>query len=86
MPINRTIYQSLINLWGHISRRRKKQFFLLTLLIIAASLAEIISIGAVIPFLATLTEPQRIYSLAIAQPIIQILCTIYQTNTHQISI
>ena len=73
MPINRTIYQSLINLWGHISRRRKKQFFLLTLLIIAASLAEIISIGAVIPFLATLTEPQRIYSLAIAQPIIQFL-------------
>ena len=73
MPINRTIYQSLINLWGHISRRRKKQFFLLTALIIAASLAEIISIGAVIPFLATLTEPQRIYSLAIAQPIIQFL-------------
>jgi ATP-binding cassette subfamily B protein len=73
VPINRTIYQSLINLWGHISRRRKKQFFLLTLLIIAASLAEIISIGAVIPFLATLTEPQRIYSLAIAQPIIQFL-------------
>ncbi len=38
---------------------------------IAASFAEIISIGAVLPFLAVLTAPERIFELPAAQPIIK---------------
>ena len=40
---------------------------------IAASFAEILSIGAVLPFLAVLTDPARIFKLSIAQPLIQTL-------------
>ena len=38
---------------------------------IAASFAEIISIGAVLPFLAVLTAPERIFQLPAAQPLIR---------------
>jgi ABC-type multidrug transport system fused ATPase/permease subunit len=68
-----SISRSLINLWEHISPRRKKQFFLLTVLIVVASLTEIISIGAVLPFLAALTDPDKVFQLPLAQPLIQAL-------------
>lgn len=38
-----------------------------------SSLAETLSIGSVLPFLAALTSPERIFSMAIFKPIIQIL-------------
>jgi len=38
-----------------------------------ASFAEVLSIGAVLPFLAVLTNPERLYDHALAQPVIQIL-------------
>ena len=60
----------LKRLWHHISRRRRIQFAILLLLMVAASFAEIHSIGAVLPFLAVLTDPARIFHLSIAQPII----------------
>ena len=40
---------------------------------IAASFAEILSLGAVLPFLAVLTDPNRIFHLPAAQPFIKIL-------------
>jgi len=40
---------------------------------IIASLAEIVSVGAVIPFLGVLTEPEQVYQNPIMQPLIQIL-------------
>jgi ATP-binding cassette, subfamily B, bacterial PglK len=40
---------------------------------IAASIMEIISIGAVVPFLGVLTLPEQIYQHHLAQPLIQIL-------------
>lgn len=38
-----------------------------------ASLTEIISIGAVLPFLAALTDPDKVFQLPLAQPLIQAL-------------
>lgn len=58
-------------LWRHISRRRRCQFGLLLLLMILASLAEMLSIGTVLPFLAVLSAPGLIYEHPIAQPFIQ---------------
>jgi ATP-binding cassette subfamily B protein len=40
---------------------------------ILASFAEIISIGAVLPFLAVLTDPDRIFPLPVAQPFIKLM-------------
>ena len=64
---------SLATLWHHLSKRRQKQFSLLLILMIIASLAEIISIGAVLPFLGILTAPEQVYQHALMQPVIQIL-------------
>jgi ATP-binding cassette, subfamily B, bacterial PglK len=60
-------------LWNYLSKRRKKQFLLLLLLMIATSLLEMISIGAVLPFLGVLTAPEQVYQYSLMQPIIQIL-------------
>ena len=63
----------LKRLWRHVTPRRRGQFGLLLVLMIAASFAEIISIGAVLPFLAVLTAPERIFELPVAQPFIKAL-------------
>ena len=65
--------QLLTKLWRHISPRRRGQFGLLLVLMVIASLAEILSIGAIFPFLGVLTAPERVFEHALAQPIIQIL-------------
>jgi ATP-binding cassette, subfamily B, bacterial PglK len=60
-------------LWYHLAKRRRRQFWLLLILMIVASIMEIISIGAVVPFLGALTSPEQIYQHQLAQPLIQIL-------------
>ena len=60
-------------LWGYLSRQRKKQFLLIFILMIISSLAEIISVGAIFPFLGVLTAPEHIYSHSLMQPVIKIL-------------
>ena len=67
------ITQLLSRLWRHISPQRRGQFGLLFVLMLLASFAEIISIGAVLPFLAALTAPSYIFEHPTAQPFIQIL-------------
>lgn len=64
------ISQLLYRLWQHLSPRRRRQFALLLVLTLLASFAEILSIGAVLPFLGVLTAPERIFSHASAQPYI----------------
>lgn len=64
---------TLITLWHHLSKRRQKQFWLLLILMIIASLSEIISVGAVIPFLGIITAPEQVYQHPLMQPVIQIL-------------
>lgn len=61
----------LRRLWLHISLRRRNQFLLLLVLMVLASFAEIISIGAVLPFLGVLTAPDLIFEMPIVQPIIE---------------
>lgn len=60
----------LSRLWGHISSRRRVQLFFLLILIILASFAEVVSLGAVVPFLGVLTDPERVFSLPALQPLI----------------
>jgi ABC-type bacteriocin/lantibiotic exporter with double-glycine peptidase domain len=73
MQPSQSIPTLLKRLWHHISLRRRGQFGLLLVLMLLASFAEILSIGAVLPFLAVLTAPERIFEHAAAQPIIQAL-------------
>ena len=57
------------NFWTHIPKKRKSQLSALTLLTILVSLAEIISIGAVLPFLGALTAPDKILEIQFLQPL-----------------
>jgi len=68
-----SITHLLRRLWHHISPRRRGQFGLLLILMFVASFAEILSIGAVLPFLGVLTAPVRVFEHPAAQHIIQAL-------------
>ena len=63
----------LKSLWRHLSKQRQKQLWLLLVLMIISSLSEIISLGAVVPFLGALTAPEQIFDNQLMQPIIKIL-------------
>ena len=63
----------ITELWQHLNKRRRKQFFLLLILMVIASILEMISIGAVVPFLGALTSPEKIYQHEFAQPLIHLL-------------
>lgn len=62
----------LIGLWRHISQYRRRQIKFLLVLMLIVSVAEILSIGAVLPFLGLLTAPERIFQSSFVQPIIWI--------------
>ena len=52
----------LARLWHHINQRRRRQFILLLGLMFMSVFAELISLGAVMPFLAILIAPDRLFS------------------------
>jgi ATP-binding cassette, subfamily B, bacterial PglK len=60
----------LISLWKHLSSRRQKQAYLLLILMIVTTLAEIVSIGAILPFLGILIAPEQVFYHAITQYLI----------------
>jgi ABC-type multidrug transport system fused ATPase/permease subunit len=66
-----TLQKQLKRLWLHLSPRRRKQFGVVLLLMLVTSLTEVVSIGAIFPFLAALTAPETIFEHPTAQPIIQ---------------
>ena len=56
----------LIRLWHHLTRRRQRQFGLLLVLVLVSAFAEVVSLGAVLPFLGILVAPEQVFN----QPII----------------
>lgn len=68
-----SVSQLLGRLWCHVSPRRRAQFGLLLVLMVLTSFAEILSIGAVLPFLGVLTSPERVFAHPVAQPFIEFL-------------
>jgi ATP-binding cassette, subfamily B, bacterial PglK len=48
----------LARLWWHLGQRRRRQFFLLAGLVLLAAIAEVASLGAVLPFLTVLAAPE----------------------------
>jgi ATP-binding cassette, subfamily B, bacterial PglK len=64
---------SINKLYYHFSTRRQRQFLALLLLMIIASVAEVVSIGATLPFLGVLTAPEKVFNLPLMQPLVQML-------------
>lgn len=69
LPLSR----NLSRLWRHISARRRRQLGWLLILTVLSAFAEVLSIGAVLPFLGALTAPERVYGHPAAQPFIRVL-------------
>lgn len=58
----KNLIQLILRLWHHLGGRRRGQFIMLLGLMIFTSLAEVISLGAVIPFLGILISPEKFYT------------------------
>jgi ATP-binding cassette subfamily B protein len=52
----------LKHLWHHISLRRRRQFAMLLGLTVLSSLAEVVSLGTVLPFISILTQPEKVFA------------------------
>jgi len=68
-----SVLKNIIALWRYLGKKRQLQFTLLLILMLVTVFAEIISIGAVIPFLSALTKPESLMTLTWFEPVIKIL-------------
>lgn len=63
----------LPRLWEHFNSRRRQQLGLLCLLMLFSSVAELVSLGAIIPFLAAMTAPAKVYAHPAVAPFIDFM-------------
>lgn len=73
MSLNGSVFSLLKRLYSHINNRRRWQFILLLVLILLTSVVEVVSIGAVIPFLGALSSPEKLFEHQATQPFINFL-------------
>lgn len=67
LPVNPAIpidgiQKLMVRLWYHLGPRRKRQFALLLGLMLVSMFSEVVSLGAVLPFLGILTAPERVFN------------------------
>lgn len=55
------LFSLLLQLVRRINKRRQKQYLLLIGLMIISSFAEVITLGAVVPFVGILTQPEKVF-------------------------
>ena len=71
VPVDvRSVPRLMYDLWKHLSLKRKIQYLLLSVLMLLSTLAEVLSIGAVVPFIAILVDPGRVYMHPLSQSVI----------------
>ncbi|OXR47985.1 ABC transporter ATP-binding protein [Pusillimonas sp. T2] len=70
MSESSSILQLSRGFWAHLTARRKRQLAVLVILMVLTSFAEVLSLGAVLPFLAILTTPDRVFEYPAIQPIL----------------
>jgi ATP-binding cassette, subfamily B, bacterial PglK len=58
--MNQPLTTLLKRLWLHISPRRRSQFALLLGFTLLSSIAEVVSLGAVLPFVGIITQPEQV--------------------------
>ena len=59
----------LLGIWGHLNIRRRIQLGVLLIVMLASGGAELVSLGAAMPFLAVLSNPELLWQ----QPLVQAL-------------
>lgn len=53
---------ALLKLWSHLAYRRRVQFLVLAVLLPIGGLAEVISLGAILPLIAVLINPESVFN------------------------
>ena len=76
-------FSLFLQLGPFLGRERKKQLAVLLLLMLLSSFAEVLSIGALLPFLGILTSPATVFQSKYLQPLIQLMGI---TTAHQLLI
>lgn len=61
------MFSSILRLWEYLLPTRKKQLSILFILMIITSFAEVVSIGAVLPFLGALVAPESLFNNTLVQ-------------------
>lgn len=67
------IFSRLVSLWRHLGRRRQLQSVLLLGLMLVSALMEIVSLGAVLPFIGIITAPEKVFGHPVVANIAQTL-------------
>lgn len=76
-----SVLRLLSRLWGHLSQRRRRQFIAVAALMLLSAVAEVISLGAVLPFLGIITAPE----LALQSPLVASVMGLFGlTEAHQL--
>lgn len=61
VELQASLYRLLSRLWLHLSSRRRWQFGLIFGLMLTSAFAEVVSLGAVVPFLGVVIAPEKIF-------------------------
>jgi ATP-binding cassette subfamily B protein len=72
-----SIWENLKIIWLDFSVRRRRQFFFISLLMIFSAFSEVVSLGALIPFLAVLIDPASLFS----HPLVEKIAHHYHINS-----
>ena len=73
MHFNNEIIELLKKLWLHLSKKRRGQFLLILLVSILSAFIEVMSLGALVPFLGILVSPEKVFN----QPMVRDLANIF---------
>ena len=68
-----SLIKTIYRFWQHLSSRRHQQIVCVVLLMGIASLAEVLSIGAIIPFLGLLIAPEKMWHYALVVSLARIM-------------
>jgi len=64
------INSAIKRLWRYLAPRRKRQLVLLLVVMLITSITEVISIGAVLPFLGALMSPEKLFQSDYVRPLL----------------
>ena len=70
---NSKLLSNIVSLWSFLGKRRYWQLAGLFVLMLVSVVSEMVSLGAVVPFLSALTNPQMLMDQAWFQPVIRLL-------------
>ena len=61
--------QLIHRLWRKLSKHRRCQFMLIAVLMVLGAFVDVISLGAVFPFISALSAPETVFSMQMVQGI-----------------